>query len=160
MQFNVSQLIIGPIGIVKRHSIYSAINGMSMDDASVVEGSVAMMRTDAGVLVQGEFKANITCNCVRCLRDFAKTIDLSFEEEYVPVLNFKRFTTKEDLAIENLLIDANNLLDLEPTIQEYVELNKPVNPVCNGQCPGICSRCGVDLSQVTCLCNTPAAMSI
>ncbi len=152
MQFNVAQLLSGPVGAVRERRVSGSLNGTDARGETEISGSVEIMRTDRGVLVRGRLHATVALECVRCLDQLEETIAVSLEEEYISAHQVSGRLERQALQADNLLIDANNLLDLEPALKEYASLNSPLKPVCRPDCPGLCSRCGADLTRTTCLC--------
>ena len=47
---------------------------------------------------------------------------------------------------EDAVFLVNDLLDLEPVVHDSVVLALPMQPVCQDDCPGLCSECGVRLA--------------
>ena len=144
MLINVAQMIVGPIGSIRDLDVDVVL---AVDEAVrpvTIKGSLSLMRTDGGILVQGILTAVIGCTCVRCLTIFDYGFELEIEDEYVPVLE-----------AEGLLIDSQNLLDLEPALREYAVLNAPLKPLCKPTCAGLCIQCGADLNRARCMCSPP-----
>lgn len=152
MHFNVAQLLTGPVGAVRELQVSGDLDWADGRQETGISGSVEIMRTDRGVLVRGGLSASVPLECVRCLDRFEEHIDVSLEEEYISAHQVSGRAERQALQAENLLIDSNNLLDLEPALKEYASLNTPLKPVCRPDCPGLCPRCGADLTLSTCLC--------
>lgn len=47
---------------------------------------------------------------------------------------------------EDTLFVEDDLFDLEPVLRDAVVLALPMQPVCQDDCPGLCSDCGVRLA--------------
>lgn len=153
MQFNVAQLLAGPVGAVREFQVSGDLDWADGRNETGISGSVEIMRTDRGVLVRGSLSASVPLDCVRCLNRFEEHIDVSLEEEYISAHQAKGRVERQALQAESLLIDSNNLLDLEPALKEYASLNTPLKPVCKPDCPGLCPRCGADLTLTACACT-------
>ena len=94
-----------------------------------------------GVLVSGSVTAMAAGQCVRCLDDVERRVEVDVQELYaypgqVP-------TEAEDEETEEL---EGDLIDLEPLLRDAVVLALPFQPVCRPDCPGLCSECGVRLA--------------
>lgn len=157
MHFNVAQLLSGPVGAVRQRRISGGLNAADGLPETGIAGSVEIMRTDRGVLVRGTLSAVPTLECVRCLERFEEMVHISLEEEYISAHQVSGRAERLALEADNLLIDSNNLLDLEPAIKEYASLNSPLKPVCKPDCPGLCHRCGANVSRTACLCANSEA---
>lgn len=157
MHFNVAQLLSGPVGAVRQRKIFGGLDLADAPSQTRISGSVEIMRTDRGVLVRGTLSASLNLECVRCLDRFKETATISLEEEYISAHQVTGRVERLALQADNLLIDSNNLLDLEPALKEYASLNSPLKPVCSPDCPGLCPCCGVDLTRSACLCPTTEA---
>ena len=157
MHFNVAQLLAGPVGAVRQRRISGDLVAADGLPQAEIAGSVEIMRTDRGVLVRGNLSATLTLECVRCLDRFEETTPISLEEEYISAHQVSGRAERLALQADNLLVDSNNLLDLEPALREYTSLNSPLKPVCRPDCPGLCPSCGADLTRSACLCTTTEA---
>ena len=157
MHFNVAQLLSGPMGAVRQRRISGVLDSADRLPPTEIAGSVEIMRTDRGVLVRGTLSAALTLECVRCLEQFEESVPVSLEEEYISAHQVSGRAERLALQADNLLVDSNNLLDLEPALKEYASLNSPLKPVCKPGCPGLCPACGADLNRAACLCTTAEA---
>jgi len=154
MHFNVAQLLSGPVGAVRQCRISGGLVAADGLPQTEISGSVEIMRTDRGVLVRGCLSAALALECVRCLAQFEETVPISLEEEYISAHQVSGRAERLALQADNLLVDSNNLLDLEPALKEYASLNSPLKPVCSPDCPGLCPSCGADLTRSSCPCAT------
>jgi uncharacterized protein len=90
-----------------------------------------------GVLATGEARASLAGECARCLEPFDDVVDVEFQELYV----YPESDAEDDEAAR---LDGE-LLDLGPAIRDAVVLALPFQPVCQPDCPGLCSECGARL---------------
>ncbi len=94
-----------------------------------------------GVLVSGTVTATAVGQCVRCLDDLRREVEVDVLQLYaypgqVPA-------DAEDDETDELVGD---LVDFEPVLRDAVVLALPFQPVCRDDCPGLCSECGVHLA--------------
>ncbi|MEE9198442.1 MAG: DUF177 domain-containing protein [Dehalococcoidia bacterium] len=155
MQFNVAQQLKEAIGSTKSYDIEGKLSRRGEIGPVAIRGPISMMRTDRGILVQGSLTASVQCICVRCLTQFDQPEELAIEEEYVPVQDLSAGSARQALEAEGLIINAENLLDLEPALREYIILNTPMKPLCRQDCAGLCSSCGANLNDRRCSCPEP-----
>ena len=106
------------------------------------EGIVSVGRTPQGLIVQGDFSAETTLECVRCLTDFDHELNWDFTELYA--------FNKKSVSESELLLPEDQQIDLQPLIREYALLEIPINPICKPDCKGLCSVCGENLNEVDC----------
>ena len=45
-------------------------------------------------------------------------------------------------------------IDVEELVQNEIFVNLPMKVLCSEDCKGICNRCGTNLNQMTCDCDT------
>jgi len=105
-------------------------------------GVARVGRTPQGILVQAEFTASMTAECVRCLAEFQQPLRASFKELYA---FHSRAVTESGLYVPE---DGN--IDLAPLVREFILLDMPIKPLCKPDCKGLCVVCGEDLNTTTC----------
>lgn len=106
------------------------------------EGLVSIGRTPQGLIVQGDFSAETSLECARCLTGFDRELEWDFTELYT----FKHKSVSES----DLLLPDDQHIDLQPLIREYALLEFPINPICKPDCKGLCPVCGENLNEVDC----------
>jgi uncharacterized protein len=104
-----------------------------------------------GALVTGTARARAEGECVRCLEPLELDLEAEFQElfSYPDADDRGRVITEpgddaEDDEDRYYLEDG--LFDLEPLLRDAVVLALPMQPVCQEDCPGLCSECGVRLA--------------
>ncbi|NLE09509.1 MAG: DUF177 domain-containing protein [Dehalococcoidales bacterium] len=154
MQINVSQLLKSVIGTERTYTVESALN---IDNQEVTfTGNARLVKTDRGILVTGQFSADILSECSRCLSRYLQHLDFVIEEEYVPTMDI---VTGTDLPLPEdpgtFTIDNHNILDLSEAVRQYAILNMPLKPLCRPDCVGLCISCGANLNVTKCTCTAP-----
>ncbi len=109
---------------------------------SSLTGFVRATRTPQGILLQVDFQALTSLECVRCLTDFQQSLDVIFTELYA---FSKRYVTDS-----GLLMPESGIIDLNPVLREYVVLEIPISPLCRLDCKGLCPICGNNFNESTC----------
>ena len=94
-----------------------------------------------GVLVSGTASATATGECVRCLDEVDEAVEVDLQELF---LHEPPEEAEDDAELP--LLDGD-LLDLEPTVRDALVPALPFQPVCEPDCPGLCSRCGARLAE-------------
>ncbi|MGW0993017.1 YceD family protein [Streptomyces sp. NPDC002520] len=104
-----------------------------------------------GVLVTGTARAQAEGECVRCLEPVGLELDADFQELFSypdaddrgRVIAEPGDDAEDD---EDRFFIEDGLIDLEPLLRDAVVLALPMQPVCQDDCPGLCSECGARLA--------------
>ncbi len=157
MQFNVSGLLTGSVGEQMKVDLVQAkleIDGARFQD---VEARGRLMRTDRTVLAQMQVTALIDAECSRCLTDIETPVGLFLEDEFKPAnvgLTIRRGDWFEESDDDDALtIDSKNVIDLSAAIWQGLNSAKPMNPLCDVECRGLCIGCATDLNTHPCRCE-------
>jgi uncharacterized protein len=106
------------------------------------EGLATIGRTPQGLIIQAEFSAETTLECVRCLNEFDRNLSWTFTELYA--------FNEKSVSESDLVLPDDAHIDLQPLIREYALLEIPINPICKPDCKGLCAVCGEDLNLSDC----------
>lgn len=82
--------------------------------------------------------------CDRCLEVFTRDFHFDFKQILVTELNDDN---DEYIVVENYQLDLNEVCFSD------ILLNLPSKLLCSRDCKGLCSKCGVNLNQKSCLCK-------
>lgn len=110
---------------------------------SDVELDLRLESVMEGVLVSGTVRGQAVGECVRCLDEVVDDVDIEVQE---------LFTYSERAAIaaaegeEDLRELDGDLIDVEPVLRDAVVPALPFQPLCQQDCPGLCSQCGARLA--------------
>lgn len=120
-----------------------------------VSGQVSLLRTSKSIWVSASLDANVANQCGRCLMPFGESVHMDVEEEFFPILDPTTGArmAPEDIDADTLFIDQQQMLDLKPTIREYASMALSMKPLCEPDCAGLCSSCGVNLNHRECACE-------
>jgi uncharacterized protein len=94
-----------------------------------------------GVLISGTARAPLTGECARCLEPVTSSIEVDFQELYV----YSDTRSGESAGEDERRLEGD-LIDLEPVVRDAMVLALPLSPLCQDDCPGLCSECGVRLA--------------
>ncbi len=142
-RFNVGFIIHEEVGY--NHDFPFELNKVTLGDDLELrefEGLVNVGKTPQGLVVQGNFTAFTTLNCVRCLTDFEHELNWSFTELYA--------FDKRSETDSGLLLPEDAHLDLATLLREYALLEVPISPKCKPDCKGLCPECGQNLNEKDC----------
>jgi uncharacterized protein len=122
--------------------------GEDLQLADPIEGTVRVTRTNRGLLVHARLSTALAEQCSRCLRDIEVPLELSIDEEALPIIDIDTGAPVDTTAEPDVLrLTAAHELDLEPTVREAIQLAEPIAPLCREDCPGLCEVCGLDLAE-------------
>ena len=88
-------------------------------------------------------------SCSRCLTDVVKRFHINFDDNIKVDENGKGFT-QDDEGTD--YIDEFEL-DTDLLITQEMYLNMPSQVLCDDDCKGMCSVCGINLNQAECSCD-------
>ena len=105
----------------------------------------------------GHINTTINYECVRCLEFFDSKVSLPFN-----ILlggdsnNSPSFIGTDYIKLTNSMND----IDIGPLFADYIALEKPINPICNKECKGLCTICGVKKTNIPCDCTNEVASTV
>jgi uncharacterized protein len=133
---DVSQLLKERIGSTQSYDISGTF---SQEVEGYVDGKLKLTRSNRGILVQGNFHAQVSLQCSRCLAMFSCPLGFAVEEEFLSPFDFG-FAASLAEERGDFTITAQNMLNLGELIRQYVLLNLPMKPLCRPNCPGMKER--------------------
>ena len=117
------------------------------------ERPLTLVLTNLGndkLLIEGEFAVKAQIPCDRCLTEVDVPIEVSFSKE----VDMKQSAEgRIDDLDETDFIDGYNL-DTEKLVYGELLLNWPMKTLCRDDCKGICKKCGKNLNEGDCGCDT------
>lgn len=156
--FNVAQLLKEPIGATRDYDVVAPMRDLvpeEVTDATPLRGHVHLLRTDRGILVEGQLRGNVVVPCSRCLADVTAPVTVQVEDIFQPTVDVVRGTfiqvDEDDTA---LLINEQHILDLSEVLRQSLLLAVPMQPLCRPDCAGLCPTCGQDLNEGACECDS------
>ena len=158
MYFNVSGLLRGRVGGIRRFEFSGERVDHSGFEFRDVGASGTLTRTDRSVLVEAAVVAKCDIECARCLAEAELRLAIDFADEFVPV-NIDlvsggwRGRVVDDSAID-MWIDGSNTLDLSDPLWQSLRSGMPLVTLCSEDCKGICSMCYADRNIDACRCDT------
>jgi uncharacterized protein len=124
---------------------------IGVPEGNPVELELRLESVMEGVLVTGTARATAEGECVRCLEPLELELEADFQEMFSypdaddrgRVIAEPGDDAEDD---EDRLFLEDGLFDLEPVLRDAVVLALPMQPVCQEDCPGLCSECGARLA--------------
>lgn len=112
-----------------------------------IDLSVTATSVDEGVLIRGRVRSHADGECSRCLDRVEMDIDQGFDELY-EYESKAAALSDEDVETDQILIVVEDQVDLEIPVRDAVVLALPVNPLCEPDCLGLCSICGLPFREL------------
>jgi uncharacterized protein len=124
---------------------------VGVPEGAPVELELRLESVMEGVLVTGTARASAKGECVRCLEPLEQVLEADFQEMFsYPDADDRGRPKAEPVDDaeddEDTLFLEDGLFDLEPVLRDAVVLALPMQPVCQDDCPGLCSECGARLA--------------
>jgi uncharacterized protein len=98
--------------------------------ASPVEYDSEIEKLEDALLVQGELRVALECECVRCLKKFTSELELNPWTLHLPLAG------DEKVSVDN------DCVDLTPFVREDILLEFPQHPLCSPDCGGLKPKTG------------------
>jgi uncharacterized protein len=158
MRFNVVQLLKEPTGARRQYTVTEEMRALDpeLSLARPLTGVVTLMRSSQGILVTCELRTTLNGACRRCLEPNEVDVELSFEEEFHPIVHIGAVPfddVPEEERDEALSIDVHHNLDLSEVIRQRLWLAGPMESLCSPDCLGLCPRCGGNRNLEECQCE-------
>jgi uncharacterized protein len=149
LTWNVAGLLTEPLGETRDYQVAGVVIDLGEDlrQSDPIEGHVRLARTNRGLLVIADLATSLEMPCSRCLRDIEVPIAVRIEEEALPSVDLQTGVPLDTSAEPDALrLTDHHELDLEQTVREAIQLAEPIAPLCEPDCPGLCSVCGERLT--------------
>ena len=112
---------------------------------------LSIVHTNDQVLkITGEGRVSIWIPCSRCLEPVLHTFSIQIEEE----ADMKLTDQERIEALDESSFIQYKVLDTEKLLHNEILIRWPMRVLCKEDCKGICSRCGANLNQGSCDCDT------
>lgn len=108
-----------------------------------VKLNLSVTFTNPNVEVEGSITCLIKGYCDRCLKELDVQIELPFEQTFY-----------KDEACEDQYVYVNSLLDATQAVSDEIVLSLPTLLLCDENCKGLCPKCGCNLNEKQCDCDT------
>ena len=155
MLYNVSQLLMEPIGSTRRFSLDGLASGEATESAiGRANGTVRLLRIHYGLLVIATVEVQASVSWARCLTEFDRKSTVSLEEECYPTVDPSTGSRMypPDEAEGVVHIDTRQILDLSDVLRQYLLTTEPLKSLCRPDCQGLCPECGTNLNTEKCKC--------
>jgi uncharacterized protein len=125
------------------------IEGGALAGTVDVQGAIVKSRTF--LAFKGMLSFRVDFECARCLKPFLREFRVPLRCSYEQV-NKVRPGWEVALNVRYIPSSVQDL-DILPEVCEAIVFALPLVPLCRMDCPGLCPRCGSDLSSGACGCK-------
>jgi len=102
------------------------------------------------VLIEGKTDISLAMFCSRCLKDLEYPMEIDFSKEID--FNLTAEERAEGLDETNYIVGYN--LDVDILVYDEILIGFPMKLLCSEDCKGLCKKCGTNLNEKTCDCDT------
>jgi uncharacterized protein len=89
------------------------------------------------------------------VRPLIEAVSIDFEEEFQATVDVQTGRPLDERPDQDaFLVDSNHMLDLTEAVRQYREASREMQPLCRPDCKGLCPRCGRDLNEGECNCDS------
>lgn len=141
MRVEVSHLLSAPGRLDRRRWGMPMMAEMPLARASEARVDILLEGRDDGIRITGEVVCDITVNCYRCLEGWDRETVITLDRTVRTLPDGDGYSLPED-----------GWLELDGIVVDEVVLSLPTAPLCEKDCRGICSGCGVHLNAEACKC--------
>jgi uncharacterized protein len=113
--------------------------------AEPVNGTIRVTRTNRGLVVDAQLRTALAGECARCLRPLVTPVTLRIDEEILPTIDLGSglpVPLEEGGDPEAPRLTDHHELEMRPLVAEAISLQEPIAPLCEPDCPGLCTECG------------------
>lgn len=101
-------------------------------------------------VVEGKTEIELLLPCDRCLSKTSVSVEIEFEREvYAP----ERLDEDEDQKDDQIFVEEYEM-DVDKLMDEEFVINWPTEILCKEDCKGLCPKCGHNLNDGECGCDT------
>lgn len=113
--------------------------------------SLTIAHTENQVIrLEGEGTITVLIPCSRCLENVEVPISIEISEE----IDMKLTDQERIESLDESSYIQDKQLDTEKLLHNEILIRWPMRVLCKEDCKGICSRCGANLNQGSCDCDT------
>ena len=148
MKINLTQLQNGKSDRIEFDKNYNVDSEEQFETAGIkdatpihIAGKVA--RVGSEIMLDVQMTSLLNYRCSRCLED----VKIEWEHQFTKLLYEGDTDDLDSVPYEGYL------LDLEKVIIEELNVNLPLQVLCDEDCKGLCPVCGINLNHKTCDCE-------
>lgn len=102
------------------------------------------------IRLEARLDVTIAMFCDRCLADVDKTFQIEILREF----DLEKTDEERREELDEIAYLEGNALDVDSMVCEEVLVELPMKVLCKDDCKGICRKCGANLNDGACGCDT------
>jgi uncharacterized protein len=111
---------------------------------------VVLNKFEDQIILESSTTAGANFICDRCGKEFNQTVESKYKMIY---LLRSIEDAQEEINITYISPDTH-IIDLSNDVRDYLILSIPMKRLCKENCRGLCVKCGTDLNEKECECET------
>ena len=146
LRFNFGFILEGDLGTKRKMELdYPRV---TIDDVILepLKGSFQVVRGSDGLYISGELLSIIGTECARCLESIYLPISIKLDDLF--------YYPPNTAPLGDFGVGEDGVVDLNPLVRQLGLLEIPMKPYCRPDCKGLCDRCGQNLNNEACECET------
>ncbi len=125
-------------------------NVVRMDGITV---RLAIQQSAREYYCQGRVNARAALECARCLVEYDAELD--GPTDFIVCSDEEKAQLGSIDSEEYVCFRGNDLrIDIVERVRQALMLALPMKPLCSEECRGLCPRCGINLNEQACECET------
>lgn len=123
------------------------LGGNTFDFAQPVHIVGAITNESGRLKLNAQVNGSVNVHCYRCLKGLQRDFLFTMEETII----------SEDMAVpedQDVICIQNGKLDLKDIVINNILVNMSMKYLCSEDCKGLCAKCGTDLNEKECSCDT------
>ena len=128
----------------------SSMNGFVFSFVEPVKVEASFVSLGGSINLSCRVSAVIEYICDRCLAPYKDTLEIEFSEI------LKKETPFDDGENKNpdIIFYTGNGVELDGIVYNNIYMNIPTKKLCKDDCKGLCAKCGKNLNEGECSCDT------
>lgn len=128
-----------------------SVEDLNIDDLfyGTVKANIKLDKSAHQIVIDADAAARYKFLCDRCSVD--SEADLLVKFQLVYIFSSQRVES-DDSNVKYIAPDVDKI-DISEDLKEYLDLSLPMKNLCNPECKGLCSSCGINLNVSTCECK-------
>lgn len=107
------------------------------------------------VILKGKWKAEVSCECSRCLERFSYSLEEKFYDEFRHLPGSSETSWKNEIELDENegFVFKGDVLYLSEYFRQQFLINQPLKFLCHSECKGLCPVCGINRNREHCACE-------
>ena len=135
--------------VISAEDSSSFLYGVSFPSPLKVKGDIT--NTAGYMRMRLNMSLDYSASCARCLSPVNGSFSLDLEKTVAPR---NLLGDSDEYKLADYAIIEDGFLDMDEQLREQMEMEFPIRFLCKDDCKGLCSKCGKNLNDGACDCET------